>query len=313
MKALQITGYGNNKVAVVSQDAPLPSIKQGAVLVKVHKAAVNPVDWKMREGSMKNMVPLTFPATLGCDFSGVIIRTGADVTAFKAGDEVFGVAIPSLGGSGSFAEYLVTPAKNICLKPADISHTVAAASVTVSVCAYLCLQEAPIDKHSKILVIGGAGGIGRAAIQLAKNSGAHVAATVHGKDVAATIKAGADEVIDASEENFQDLLKGYDLVVDTVGGEVYKHAFMVLKKGGVIASVAQQPDPALMQYYGVSAKFILGFPFTERLEAIKGLLSSKVLTPHISKTFSLDKGVAALDFQQNSKPAGKVILDIYND
>jgi len=172
MKALQIIGYGNNEVAVVSRDAAEPEMNNDAVLVEVHKAAFNPVDWKMREGLMKEMLPLSFPATLGCDFSGVVVGVGSNVTNFKAGDEVFGAAIPSLGGSGAFASYLVTPAINICHKPADISHTTAAASVTISVCAYLCIQEGSLVKGSKVLVIGGGGGIGRAAIQLAKKAGA---------------------------------------------------------------------------------------------------------------------------------------------
>jgi len=167
-------------------------------------------------------------------------------------------------------------------------------------------------KGSKVLVIGGAGGIGRAALKRAKNAGAYVAATVHTKDIDAALKTGADEVIDASKENFGDLLAGYDLVVDTVGGEVYKQAYTILKNGGAVTSVAEQPDRALMEQYGVKAKFILGSPSTERLEAIKGFLSHHVLSPYISRTFTIDDAVAALNFQQNGKPSGKVILDIFN-
>jgi len=180
------------------------------------------------------------------------------------------------------------------------------------VCAYLCITETLLDKNSKVLVIGGAGGIGRASIQLAKNTGAYVATTVHTKDIGFAEKTGADEVIDASTQNFQELLKGYDLVVDTVGGEVYKQAYTILKKGGVVASIAEQPNDSLMQQYGVRAEFILGNPLTERLNMIKNFISDNILSPHISKTFTLNDGIAALDFQQNGKPSGKVILDIYN-
>jgi NADPH:quinone reductase-like Zn-dependent oxidoreductase len=136
MKALQMTAYGGNEVAVVSTNAPQPEVKNGTVLVHVHTAALNPVDWKIREGYMKDMVPREFPATLGCDFSGVIDAISDDVTDFAIGDEVFGSAIVSVGGSGAFAEYLVTPAVNIARKPARISHDIAAAAPTVGVCGF---------------------------------------------------------------------------------------------------------------------------------------------------------------------------------
>ncbi|WP_437397702.1 NADP-dependent oxidoreductase [Flagellimonas lutimaris] len=310
MKALQITGYGNNDVTVISKDAPVPGLKEGSVLVKVYHAALNPVDWKMRGGSQKKMLSLSFPATLGCDFCGVVVEKDKNVTAFKIGDEVFGSAIPSLGGSGAFAEYVVTPSKNVALMPKNTSPAIAAASVTVSVCAYLCLQVGNLGTGSKVLIIGGAGGIGRAAIQLAKSMGAYVATMVHTKDMDVVRKIGADEVIDSSRNEAPDLLKDYDLVVDTVGGKEYKLAYSVLRKGAIMTSVTEQPDKGLMEKYGVDAKFILGFPFTERLEAVKGFIEKKILSPYISKTFTLDEAREALEYQEHGKPGGKVVLNI---
>ncbi len=310
MKALQITGYGNNEVTVISKDAPLPEVKEDTVLVKVSHAALNPVDWKMRGGSQKKMLSLSFPATLGCDFCGVIVEKDKNVSAFEVGDEVFGTAIPSLGGSGAFAEYVVTPSKNIAKKPKNTSPAIAAAAVTVSVCGFLCLQEGKIDTGSKVFIIGGAGGIGRAAIQLAKSMGAYVATQVHTKDIEVAREIGADEVIDGSKNEELNSLEGYNLVVDTVGGEEYRKAYAVLQKGGIITSVTEQPDKDLMKKYGVDAKFILGFPFTDRLEAVKSFIENKILTPHISKTFVLDDAREALEYQQHGKPGGKVVLDI---
>lgn len=310
MKALQIIGYGNNDMVVVSKDTPVPDLKEDTVLVKVYNAALNPVDWKMREGSMKEAVPLPFPATLGCDFCGVIVEKDKNVTTFEVGEEVFGTAIPSLGGSGAFAEYLVTPSKNVARIPKKTSPAIAAASVTVSVCAFLCLQEAKVGEGSKVFIIGGAGGIGRAAIQLAKSMGAYVATKVNSKDIEVAKEIGADEVTDSSKSYGQGSLKDYDLVLDTVGGNEYRLAYLVLRKGGIMTSVADQPDKDLVKKYGVDAKFILGFPFTDRLEAVKSFIENKILTPHISKTFVLDDAREALEYQQHGKPGGKVVLDI---
>lgn len=310
MKALQISSYGGNEVAHLSTKAPKPELRPGTVLVKVHCAGLNPVDWKIREGHMKDHVPFDFPATLGSDFSGVIEEMAEDITGFEIGDEVFGSAIVSLGGSGAIAEYLVTPAKNILKKPKDISHKIAAASATVGVCAHLCLEEYPVDKDSKVLVLGGSGGIGRAAIQLAKHKGAYVATTTRNKHLEEVKKTGADKVIDVSAQNFQDMLSGYDLVVDPLGDEPYKKSFSVLRKGGIIASVSSHPDETLMQKYEVDSKFILGFPNPELLEVITGYLQEGILVPKISTVFSLDEAVEALDYQQNGRPGGKIIIKI---
>lgn len=310
MKALQITSYGGNEVAVLSTEALKPKLKKGTVLVKVHRAALNPVDWKIREGYMKDTVPQNFPATLGSDFSGVIEEISEDVTGFEIGEEVFGSAIVSLGGSGSFAEYLITPAENIIKKPTDVRHTIAAASATVGVCAYLCLEEYPVDNKSKVLVLGGSGGIGRAAIQLAKHKGAYVATTTRSKHLEEVKSIGADEVIDVSTDDFTELLSSYDLIVDPLGGEPFRQSFSVLRKGGIIASVSNQPDEELMRRYEVNAKFILGHPTTERLGIVTKYLQEGVLVPNISRVFPLDEAIEALDYQQNGRSGGKIILAV---
>jgi NADPH:quinone reductase-like Zn-dependent oxidoreductase len=308
MKALQIIAYGGNEVAVLANNAPTPVLREGFVLVKVKNAALNPVDWKMREGYMKAFAPLEFPATIGNDFSGVVVDVASDVTAYHVGDEVFGSAMITSEGSGAVAEYLVTSVNNISLKPKEISHEVAAA-VTVGVCAYLALDEIEIGTGTKILVIGGAGGIGRACIQIAKHKGAFVAATARLKDLSALQEMGVDILIDA-DDDFQELLSDYDLVVDMVGGIANKQAYTVLKPGGTLASLSEQPDDELMQKHHVRATFILGYARPERLEVLKKLLTDGILTPHISRTFPLDQAVQALDFQEKGRPAGKVLIAV---
>lgn len=168
-------------------------------------------------------------------------------------------------GSGAVAEYLVTSVNNISLKTKDISHEVAAASVIAGVCAYLALDEIESGKDSRILVIGGAGGIGRACIQIAKHKGTFVAATARIKDLPALQEMGVDIFIDA-DDDFQELLSDYDLVVDQVGGAANRQAYTVLKPGGILASLAEQPDDELMRKHHVRAIFILGYARPEVLK-----------------------------------------------
>src|SRR5699024_2616118 len=146
--------------------------------------------------------------------------------------------------------------------------------------------------------------------QLDKNKGAYVATTTRNKHLEQVKKTEADEVIDDSTQNFQEVLSGYDLVVDPLGDEPYKKSFSVLRKGGIIASVSNQPDETLMQKYEVDSKFILGFPNPELLEIITKYLQEGILVPKISKVFSLDEAVEALDYQQNGRAGGKIIIKI---
>lgn len=311
MKAVQISGYGGKEVTTVVADAPTPQLKDDFVLVKTYQAAINPVDWKMRAGSMKAFLTLTFPTTIGSDFSGVVEAVGPGVTEVVVGDAVFGSGIPSLGGSGTLAEYVLVPKGNLTQKPAIVSHAVAAAVVSVGVCAYLgVVEEGHVSANDTVLVQGGVGGIGALAIQLAKSKGAYVATTVSGSDRERATELGADLVLDYARDSFETQLTDYDLVIDTVGGETYTKSFAVLRKGGLLVSFVEQPNTALMEQYGVRALFILGFPTTERLEKVADLVANHLLTPHISQTFSLDEGPEALDFQQNGKPKGKIVIDL---
>ena len=179
MKAAQISKYGGSDVVVVNKNAPKPSVSAGRVLVEVFAAGVNPVDWKIREGYMAKMAPLQFPATLGGDFSGVVQEVGASVSGFKKGDEVYGRDGAPGGGTGSFAEFISVDTKVTARKPKNVNHLEAAALPLTGVSALQALTEyIGLSKGRKILIHGGAGGIGTMAIQLAKHLGAYVATTV---------------------------------------------------------------------------------------------------------------------------------------
>ena len=248
MKSAQIKKYGTSEVIEINQSTSEPTVSSGKALVIIKAAGVNPVDWKIREGYMKQMIPLQFPSTLGMDFSGVIKEVGEGVSAsdLKQGDEIYGQAGVTNGGSGAFAELALANENSIAHKPSHLSHAEAAALPLVGVSAWQALVEnIGLSKDQKILIHGGSGGIGSIAIQLAKYLGVHVATTVSANDKQFVEELGADVVIDYKSQNFEDLLHDYDAVFDTVAGETYRRSFKVLKKGsGIIVSMLEQPNSA---------------------------------------------------------------------
>ncbi|VVB95610.1 NAD-dependent alcohol dehydrogenase [uncultured archaeon] len=309
MKAAQIKKYGGSEVVEINNNAPKPSVSEGHLLVEVHAAGVNPVDWKIREGYMAQVLPLKFPATLGGDFSGVVVEVGAGVPGFRKGYEVYGQAGTLRGGSGSFAEIVSTDIKVTARKPKNIGHVEAAALPLTGVSAWQALVDhIGLSRGKKILIHGGAGGIGTVAIQLAKNLGAYVATTVGARDLQYARELGADEAIDYKNQSFDDLLHNYDAVFDTVGGDTYEKSFKVLKKGGIIVSMLEQPNAALMKQFGVNAIGQFTQVNSERLSRVAELAEKRVIKVHVDKIFSLDQAREALEFLQTGHPRGKVVL-----
>ena len=195
MKSAQINTYGSSEVIEINQNTPEPTISPGKVLVTIKAAGVNPVDWKIREGGMQQLIPLQFPSTLGIDFSGDIKQVGEGVSPsdFKPGDEVYGQAGVISGGSGAFAEMALANMGSIAIKP-KLDYSEAAGLPSVGVSAWQALKEnIELSKGQKILIHGGAGGIGSMAIQLAKYLGAYVATTVSANDKPFVQELGADE------------------------------------------------------------------------------------------------------------------------
>ena len=310
MKAAQINKYGDSKVIEIT-DAPKPTASKGKVLIEIHAASINPFDWKIREGYLQKMVPLQFPVTLGGDFSGIITEVGESVSGFKKGDEVYGTAIVLSGGSGSFAEFASADPVHIAHKPKNASHVEAAAIVLTGISAWQALVEhIGLSKGKKILIHGGAGGIGTAAVQLAKHLGAYVTATTSERDISFVKGLGADEVIDYKKQSFESMLHDYDAVFDTVGGETYTKSFKILKKGGVIASMLEQPNTELMEKYGVKAMSVYTQVNAGKLSKLAELIDKGVVKVHVDKTFPLEQAAAALEHLQTKHPRGKVVLII---
>lgn len=316
MKSIQIRGYGGNDVVEVKKTASVPNISSGKVLVNVKASGVNPVDWKIREGYMQQLIQLQFPSTLGMDFSGVVEQIGevnGDAPVdFKQGDEVYGQASISSGGSGAFAELAMANKDSIAHKPKTLNHIEAAGLPLVGVSAWQALVEnIRLSKDQKILIHGGAGGIGSIAIQLAKHLGAFVATTVSTDDKQFVQELGADQVIDYKTENFEDIVHDYDAVFDTVSGDTYRRSFKVLKKGsGMIVSTLEQPNSELMNQYGIKAVFLFSQVNKQRLTRLAEWIDQNNIRVNIDKTFSLDEAAKALDYQKEGHPRGKLVLTI---
>jgi NADPH:quinone reductase-like Zn-dependent oxidoreductase len=223
------------------------------------------------------------------DFSGGIEKIGEDApSGFKQGDEVYGQASVLRGGSGAFAEQALVDKDTIAHKPRTLNYEAAAALPLVGVSAWQALVEnIGLSKDKKILIHGGAGGIGSIAIQLAKHLGGYIATTVSTNDKQFVQELGTDQIVDYKTEKFEDKIHDYDAVFDTVGGDTYKKSFKVLNEGsGIIVSMLEQPNPELMNQYGVKALF------------------------QFTKTFSLDEAAKALDYQKDVHPRGKVVLTV---
>jgi alcohol dehydrogenase len=317
MKSAQIKRYGGSDVIEINQTTSTPNLAAGDVLVEIKAAGINPIDWKIREGYMQEMIPIQFPSTLGMDFSGVIKQVDEGVTSsdFKQGDEVYGQAGVTNGGSGAFAELALANVEHIAYKPKRLNHLEAAALPLVGVSAWQALVEnIGLSKDKKILIHGGAGGIGSISIQLAKKLGAYIATTVDANDKQFVEKLGADEVIDYKAQAFEDLIHNYDAAYDTVGGETYTKSFRVLKKGGIIVSMLEQPNTELMQQFDVKAIFQFTQVNKERLRKLAEFVDEQNnnIDIHIDKTFPLDEAGKALDYQKDVHPRGKIVLVIEN-
>lgn len=310
MKAAQISEYGEPDVLKTFTDAPKPQAGAGQVLIEVHAAGVNPFDWKVREGYMKDVVPLQFPATLGGDVAGVVAELGDGVSGFTVGQAVYGQA-NAVGGQGSYAEFTLVKAESLATKPDSLDFVTAAAVPLAGVSAYQALVDhAGLKSGQKILVHGGAGGIGSFAIQLAKHIGAYVTATAATEDLEYVKNLGADEVIDYKTQDFSTLVKDYDVVFDTVGNETFTKSHQVLRPGGIIVTMAGQPDETLAKQHGVQAVHQSTQVTQERLGKITELVESGVLKIQVDKVFPLEEAGEAQAYLQAGKHRGKVVLKV---
>jgi len=306
MKAAQYSEYGGTEVLQVNEIEP-PILKDGQVLVEIKATAINPFDIKLRSGDLKDSIPLTFPVTIAGDFSGVLSQAIGD---FDQGAEVYGSALILNGGSGAAADQAAVNLVSLAVKPDALSFSQAAALVLVGVSAIQALDKLNLIEGQKIFIHGGAGGIGSVAIQYAKYLGLYIATTIRETDKGFVTELGADETIDYEHQQFEDVIGGYDAVYDTVGGETYDRSFKVLKNGGMIISMIQQPNQELMEKFGVMALHQSTEVNSASLNRLRDVVDAGAIKPQVDREFALDEVKEAYGYLETGHPKGKVVIKI---
>ncbi|WP_018931929.1 NADP-dependent oxidoreductase [Gracilibacillus lacisalsi] len=310
-RAVIINKYGSKDVLEEGQ-VTLPELGEHQVLVRVKATSINPIDWKLREGYLKQMFDWEFPIILGWDVAGVIEAVGSAVTDWQEGDEVF--ARPETTRFGTYAEYTVVDDHLLAKKPANISFEEAAAVPLAGMTAYQGLfDHGHLKEGEKVLVHAGAGGVGTYAIQLAKEAGAYVYTTASEKNHELLQSLGADEVIDYRTTDFRDVVQEIDLVLDTMGGEVQLNSFDVLKENsGRLITVVGAPDQEKAKEKNVETIGIWLQPEGKQLSKLADLLQAKKMKSIVGSTFPLtQQGVYdAHALSETHHAVGKIVITV---
>lgn len=308
MKAVVIEKYGSVDELKI-KEMPMPEIGDGDLLVEVYAAGVNPIDWKVREGRRRDGLELKFPYIPDLDMAGIVKKVGSKVTRFQQGDEVF--SRTDLARNGTYAEYVAVDETIVARKPENLTFEEAASIPLVGLTAWQALIDAAKMKTGeKVLIHAGSGGVGSFAIQLTKARGSHAATTCSTRNVDLVKSLGADVVIDYTKEEFSSLLRDYDIVLDTIGGDIYRKSFTVLKKGGRVVSLLDQPDEALAQKTGTKALYIFMRPNGKELDEIAGLLRERKIKPVVGTVLPLEDVRKAHELSASHHASGKIVLQV---
>ena len=308
-RAVVINEYGG-KEKLAEAKVSLPELGADQVLVKVAATSINPIDWKLREGYLKQMFPWSFPIILGWDVAGEIVEVGQKVKDYHVGDRIF--ARPETTRFGTYADYTIVDTNLLAPLPESIAFTDAAAVPLAGLTALQALfDHGSLKAGEKVLIHAGAGGVGTYAIQLAKNAGAYVITTASPRNHELVKKLGADEVIDYHTTDFEEVLTDIDLVFDTMGGEIQKKSFSVLKEHGRLISVLSIEDETLAATKQIEAKAIWLRTNGEQLSELAKLMADGKLVSVIGETFPLTRqGVYdAHALSETHHAVGKIVLD----
>lgn len=289
MMAVRIHQFGDPNV-LVYEPAPKPIPQSDEILIRIHAAAVNPLDCKIRSGKHPLSPQMQFPGILGWDLSGVVESVGNAVTRFKIGDEVY--ARPgNYSVQGAYAEYQAVKENVAAIKPNMITHVEAASLPLVGLtCWQALIDTAQLKKNQKILIHAAAGGCGSFAVQLAKVCGAYVIGTSSAVNIDFLKSLGADVCIDYNKTRFEEVVNDVDVVFDLVGAETQERSWRILRKDGILVSIVRpEPNPAMMQKYHVRGKLVVMHPNGKQLESIAALVNDKKIKPIVSKVLSLQE------------------------
>jgi len=308
MKAVRIHKYGGPEV-LVYEDAPFPQPGNSDVLVRVHAAAVNPVDWKIREGYLKDMLHHKLPLVMGWDVSGTVEAVGPGVIRFKPGDAVF--SRPDIMRDGTYAEYVVIRETDAAHKPNSIDHLHAAAIPLAATTAWQSLFDAAgLSTGQTVLIHGAAGGVGSFAVQLAKWKGAHVIGTASARNHDYLRWLGADEVVDYRTVSFEETVRDVDVVFDTIGGDTQARSWKVLKRGGILVSILNPPSPEKAAAHGVRQAFVFMQPNAAELAEIAALVDAGKLKAMVETVLPLADARRAQELNQTGHTRGKIVLKV---
>lgn len=308
MKAVRIHTHGGLET-LVYEDAPRPTPLTGEVLIRIHAASVNPVDWKIRDGFGKERFNHQMPLILGWDVAGTIEAIGPEVEKFKPRDPVYGYT--SLYRDGAYAEFTIAKQGEIALKPASLDFVQAAAIPIVALTTWQALFDtAGLQENQKVLIHAAAGGVGSIAVQLAKAKGAYVIGTASARNADFVRELGVDEFIDYQSTPFETVVHDVDVVLDTIGGDTQVRSFGVLRKEGFLVSIVEPPSEQLAVQHGVRSAMLPAQPNAEQLSEISALIDSEKLKPFVETVLPLSEARQAQEMSQSGRTRGKIVLQV---
>ena len=332
MKAFTVDRYGKNET-LRATDVPEPVLREDEVLVQVHAAGVNLLDVKVRNGEFKLLLPYKTPFVLGHDVAGVVVKVGRRVQLFRPGDEVY--SRPDDLRIGTFAEFVAVKEASLALKPKNLTMEEAASIPLVALTVWQALVErTKLKKGQKVFIQAGSGGVGTFAIQLAKHLGASVATTTSTSNVAWVKALGADTVVDYKKEDFEKVLRGYDVVLNSQDGKTLEKSLNVLQAGGQLISISGPPTPEFAEEskapwfvkqvmralsFGTRRKakqHKVGYSFLfmkasgTQLRQITPLFESGAIRPVVDKVFPFDATNEALAYVESGRAKGKVVIKV---
>ena len=325
MRAIQIQKFGGFDVLEYVENAPTPNIKENQVLIKVHAAGVNPLDWRIRNGELKLLLGTDFPMILGNDVSGTVVSVGRKVSRFKQGDEVFCLLDahpkPSWTGfakSGGYAEFAITREDTLALKPKNITHIQAASVPLAALTAYQVLtQKAELKRGQKILINGASGGVGLFAVQIALALGAEVTAVCGPRHQELLKSLGVSHLVNYQQQDFKTLNQLFDVIYDVVANSSWWSCRHLLTKTGIFISNVMSLDSLLAtQLYPITKRLGMSQQYTfawvkssaKDLAVISEWIEANKLKPFVEKTFALSEAKAAHQASESGRVQGKLVL-----
>ncbi len=326
MKALQIKKYGDIKESLSIENVDKPQIQEKDILIAIKAASLNPIDYKIVEGKLKELLALDLPTTIGYDVSGVVVEKGAKVNNFEIGDEVYS-RVPQ-EQMGTIAEFVAVNSDLVALKPENITFEQASGLPLTGLTAMQAVEKAGIKENDRILIHAGSGGVGSFAIQFAKSKGAIVYTTTSTKNVDWVKALGADRVIDYTNEDYKEVANNLDIVFDTLGDDYTFEAFEIIKEGGKVTTIVGPPDNESAKQMGISNyempekltklikeksavyKHTWMQPNSKQLNEIKTLVEDGTIKPIVDLIYSFEDGIDAYEYLASGKAKGKVIISM---